>query len=82
MPESTADEQGRDLALYLRHACRRDFSFKTLAQSTLSLRTINSRLLQSDQEGEAAGFKAEIKHNTVMLKAGIGLGIIEGARVR
>jgi hypothetical protein len=77
-PEET--ERRIDGLLYIRHACKRDFSFKFLTRSTLSLRTINSRLLQLEQEGEAADFRAEIRHNTVMLKAGIKLGLVESAR--
>lgn len=72
----------RDLALYMRAAVKvfDQFSFKWMAQATLSLRTINSRLLQLDQEGEAAVERAEIRHNMVLLKSGIRLGIIEGAK--
>jgi hypothetical protein len=66
--------------LFIRSACKRDFSLKYEMLATLSLRTINSRLLQLDQEGEAADYRAEIRHNMVILKSGIGLGIIEGAR--
>lgn len=83
MTELPEDIERRiDGLLYIRHACKRDFSFRFLALSTISLRTVNERLLQVDQERDAADFVAEIKHNTIMLKAGIGLGLIEGARVR
>jgi hypothetical protein len=70
-------ERRIDGLLFIRHACRRDISFKTEALSTVSLRMINERLLQLDQEREAAAFVAEIKHSTIMLKAGISLGIVQ-----
>jgi hypothetical protein len=70
-------ERRIDGLLFIRHACKRDFSFKFLALATISLRTVNERLLQIDQEREAAAYVAEIRHNTIMLKAGIGLGLVE-----
>ena len=73
-------ERRSDGLLLIRHACRRDIRFKTEALSTVSLRTINERMLQFEQEREAADYLAEIKHSAIMLKAGISLGIIEGAR--
>jgi hypothetical protein len=73
-------ERRIDGRLYIRHACKRDFSFRFLALSTISLRTVNERLQQLDQEREAADYLAEIRHSTVMLKAGISLGLIVAAR--
>lgn len=66
--------------LFIRSACKHDFSLKFEMLATLSLRTINSRMLQHDQEGEASDYLAEIKHNMVMLKSGLALGFVEGAR--
>lgn len=62
------DDAERDLALYLRVACRPDWSLKNLALSGVSLRAINNTLPEMH----------DASHTTVVLKSGLRLGLLKG----
>jgi hypothetical protein len=70
------DEQ-RWMALLIRYACRPDFSFKMQALSGTSLNTIEKqqRLPALLDVADDQMIAREINHKTIMLKAGIGMGL-------
>lgn len=71
------DDRNRDLALFLHAACRRDTTFRQDALRGISPNTIWKRLVQRDVlEHE---FARDTRHQTIMLKAGIRLGILQAA---
>lgn len=70
MPGRVRDDNGRWLQLFLRIACRPDWSFKFEAKASPSINTIARRLeldsmMLTGDELEAAA----LSHQTIMMKA-------------
>jgi hypothetical protein len=61
-------------ALFLRHACRPNWSFKLMALSSISLNAIAKRLAMTDAMAPDIEVVA-MKHQTIMIKAGARLGL-------
>jgi len=65
----------RDAAMWLRWACRRDTSFRTDSLRSISIRSLVSRVAQIEALRDPMA--RDLSHQTVILKSGIELGLIE-----
>jgi hypothetical protein len=66
----------RWLSLFLRHACAPNWSIKTLALSSPSIRTIAARMYAEVWTiSEEETLRREVSWQTAMIKAGMRLGL-------